>query len=364
MSDNYKIIQLTTEDIPRISIFLGNNKASAAKNEDDWTHILEWMWLNNPSVSTSTKLGWGLEDVNGRIKGIIGNIPVKYKILNEEKSAIWGTSWYVSEDAKAFSLKMYTQFTRQSEIIFSNTQTPRVEIVMRKLGFKELPVEWFKSAYIFPLTIFTEFFLRNSINGMNVKKIGLSLFGLFTRTAQQIICKSYNNSEIAKGIVLEKIDRFPSETDQWFEEYSRDKDFIFIRNKKNYQWLFCQTISQERYLKYIVKYKQKTYGFLIFRKRKIKGFNFVEIIDEALLPLEEKVHRQLILKIISTLRQDDINYNFLIIRSNMRKSIQFFQWLGGVKYNRDTTGYFKPSLVKNHHLLPLITSIDGDSLFF
>src|SRR5258708_9934109 len=133
---DFKIIQVATNDIPRLSNFLATS--SGISDETGWKNILEWMWLYNPSVAEGTKFGWALEDDNNDIKGFIGNVPVQYSVSGNIQPGIWGTSWYVDEKAKDLSLKMYLQFTKQREMILSNTQTPRVEVVMKKLGFIEL----------------------------------------------------------------------------------------------------------------------------------------------------------------------------------------------------------------------------------
>jgi hypothetical protein len=364
MSDKFKIIQVTIDDIPRLCRFLGKNNTSGVRNEKDWRQILEWMWMHNPSVTIETKLGWALEDIDGIINGFIGNVPVMYRILNEESPVIWGTSWYVSEEAKALSLKMYIRFTQQSEIIFSNTQSPRVEVVMKKIGFTELTEQWFNGAYIFSLSVFSKPFLLNSFKGLALKKIGLGFLGILGRLAQALLCTLSFKRKFAKELKIEKIDDFSKETDEWFEAFSSDKDCIFIRSQKNYEWLFCRPESQGRFLKYKVEYQQKNHGFLVFKKIYIKDFNFLEIIDEALLPLPEKTYRQLLLKIISNLRKEAGDTHFLILRSNMERSMHFFKLLGGVKYNKYPKGYIKIPLLKPTLVRPLITSIDGDSLFF
>jgi hypothetical protein len=362
MDNTFKIIQVTTADTPRLSRFL--SVQSGINSEIEWKNILEWMWVHNPSVKENTKLGWGLEDTAGNISGFIGNVPVQYVVSGTIQAGIWGTSWYVAEKAKDMSLKMYIHFTRQPEMIVSNTQTPRAEIVMKKLGFKEMSVQWFAGAYVFPLSVFSETFFRNSIAGLSVKKLGLALFGIATKIPQALLFLLYNRKNFAKEISLEKIDRFPGTTDQWFDEFKNTTDFTFARDQKTYEWLFCHPASRNDFLKYQVLYQNKLQGFLIFKARTIKGFHYIEIIDEALLPLPHKTRKQILLKTIFTLYRQAGTNHFLLLRSNMKNSTGFFSSLGGIKYNRGEKGYIKSSSAKPAANASIITSIDGDNLFF
>jgi hypothetical protein len=362
VSNTFNIIQVNTTDIPRLSVFLGQH--ATIKKENEWKNILEWIWVYNPSVQQGTQLGWALEDMSGSICGFIGNVPVQYAAYGKEEPAIWGTSWYVAEKAKDFGLKMYIHFTRQTEMIFSNTQTPRVEVVMKKLGFKEMPVQWFTGAYFFPLHVFTTGFFRNMIAGFSIKKAALGFLAMIMKVLQAPFFVLYNRKSFAKDIQIEKIDTFLAATDQWFNEFIKETDLTCVRDQNRYNWLFSHPVSAGDFFKYQVFYKDKLQGFLIYKKRVLKNFSYIEIIDEALLPLPDDIKRKIILKAFFTLYKEAGECNFLLLRSNMKNSAGFFKSLLGIRYPIGEKGYIKSAFVKPGTGKPVITSIDGDNLFF
>jgi hypothetical protein len=362
ISSPFKIIQVNTGDIERLSVFLAAN--AGERTELEWKQILQWMWQHNPSVTKETQLGWALENDSGKIGGFIGNVPVQYKIQGNTQNAIWGTSWYVDEKAKDLSLKMYIPFTRQKEMIFSNTQTPRVEVIMKKLGFTEMPVHWFKGAFVFPLSIFHAGFFRNMGEGLSIKKTGLAFLAMALKIPQAFVFLFYKRKNFATEITLEKIDTFPVELNNWFEAFSKRQETTFLRDTKNYEWLFCHNSTGHQFIKYQVIYQNKLQGFLIFKKRSVKNIPYIEIIDEALLPLSLKIQKRIILKAMFSLYKENSAAAFLILRSNMRNSTRFFRLLGGVGFNRGEKGYIKSTFVKPVAEHSTITSIDGDNLFF
>ncbi|MEO8172119.1 MAG: hypothetical protein ABI581_03515, partial [Sediminibacterium sp.] len=281
MSDAYKIIPVTIDDSKRLSVFLSTHTQHFC-DRTRWNDILEWMWKANPFVEADTKLGWAIEDGNQSICGFIGNVPVKYSVAGELLPAVFGTSWYVDEKAKDLALKLYINFTRQKEMIFSNTQTPRVEVVMQKMGFKEIPANWYTSAYVLPLHVFNRAFFKNIFIEPSFKKLGVGLFGTGIRLLK--LFSTGSGKDFGEEVLIQKIDEFPSNTDEWFSGFANEQDCTLLRDKKTYSWLFCQAQSENLFLKYQVSYKGLLQGFLIFKRKSLKGFNYIEIVDEALLP--------------------------------------------------------------------------------
>lgn len=334
-------------------------------DEKKWNDTLKWMWKLNPSISyEEKKYGWAIENERGKIYGFIGNIPVEYLYHGTAHSAIWGTSWYVDEEVREIGLRLYINFIQQKKILLSNSQTGKVEIVMMKLGFKKIPSEWFKKSYLFPLKIFTRELFKTALTDTSFKKVALALLGMLLKIPQSVLFLLCNNRSFAKDIELKKIDTFPDHTDVWFEEFKKHNDCTLIRNKEVYNWLFCTPYSEKSFLKFEVTYRNKIQGYLIYKIRTIKDFKFIEIIDEALLPLSAKVKRKLIMKSIFNLYAVANNESFLILNSNMEKSTGFFRGIAGIGINKIGTGFVKSPFGMPDSERSLFTSIDGDSVFF
>lgn len=363
MSNTFRIIHTSTDDIPRLSAFLSKHTPDIC-GEVEWNNVLKRFWISNPSVTQDSKLGWALEDESKNIRGFIGNIPVQYTMKNNICPAIWGTSWYVDEEAKDLALKLYINFTRQTEAILSNTQTERVEVVMKKIGFKELPVEWCKGVFVFPLTIYNKQFFSAVFNRPSIKKTGLALFGMVMKIPQLFVYLFIRLKPGDTSIRVERINEFPASADSWFEEFKSDQDLTLVRNKKTYDWLFCQPGKQDEFIKHHIFYQGQSQGFLVYMTRQLKGFHYLEIVDEALLPLPDKIKKQIFLKSVFTLYRESRDANFILLRSNMNKMVSFWYSLLGVRIRKNEKTYLKSGSVNPDINRSTITSVDGDYIFF
>jgi hypothetical protein len=363
MSNTFRIIQTSIDDIPRLSVFLAKHTPGICDNVE-WTNVLKKIWISNPFITQNSKFGWALEDETKNIRGFIGNIPIQYVWENIVYPAIWGTSWYVDDEAKDLALKLYINFTRQSEPILSNTQTERVEVVMKKIGFRKLPVEWCKGVFIFPLNIFNKHFFSALLTRPSIKKTALALFGMIMKIPQLFVYFFIRLKPLDKNIRVEEINVFPESTDSWFEEFKTHQDFTLVRNKKMYDWLFCQPGKQNEFIRHHVFYQDRSQGFLVYMMRQLKEFRYIEIVDEALLPLPDKIKKQVLLKSIFSLHRESRRGNFILLRSNIAGSTSFWQSLLGVRIRKNEKTYIKSASVKPDINRSTITSVDGDYVFF
>jgi hypothetical protein len=363
MSNTFRIIHTSIADIPRLSVFLAKHTPGIC-DKMEWENALSRFWISNPSITQDSKFGWALEDESEKIRGFIGNIPVQYVSKNIFCPAIWGTSWYVDEEAKDLALKLYINFTRQPEPILSNTQTERVEVIMKKIGFKELPVEWCKGVFAFPLNIYNKHFFSTVITRPSIKKTALALSGMLMKIPQLFVYLFIRLRSFDKSIRIEKVSEFPESTDNWFEEFRTHQDFTLVRNKKTYDWLFCQPGKEDEFIKHQVFYKGLSQGFLVYMMRQLKGFHYIEIVDEALLPLPDQIKKQVLLKSVFALYRESRKTNFILLRSNMNKNDSFWRSLLGIRIRKNEKTYIKSVSVKPDVNKSTITSVDGDYVFF
>jgi hypothetical protein len=364
MNNSFRIIKLSLTDITRVSVFLSKT-AGGGRTETEWNGILEWMWVANPiAPDKDNKYGWGIEDEMGVIYGFIGTIPLQYTYRGTIYPALWGTSWYVADIVKELSLQLYINFARQPEWLFSNSQTPGVEIIMQKLGFKKIDLPWFEGAFIFPLKIFTGSFFRNALSGRSVKRVAFAVFGMAIKIPQSILFLFSGHKNIAKEISIQRISAFPENTDDWFAEFSKTANHTLVRSRSVYQWLFCNPDTADDFLKFEVVRNNVTLGFLIFKKFTIKGFRFIEIIDEALLPVTDKMRKKILVFSYFKIYEAVQDNCFLLLRSNMSGSNGFFKSLGGFGFNKIGRGFIRSSFTKADLSQATFTSIDGDRLFF
>ena len=364
LTGTFRITRISAADIPRLSVFLATH-TKGRYDEAAWEKIFDWMWLSNPYAKIDeANFGWGIEDAAQNIKGFIGNIPVQYTSATEVYPAIWGSSWYVDEIAKDLSLKMYINFIRQTEILLSNSQTDRVEIVMKKMGFEELPVEWYTGRYIFPLHILNIEFIAKMFSEFSVKKIAACLVGMICKIPQAFIFLLYNRNSYATDILITKINSFPNNTDAWFDEFKQTQECTLIRNRQTLEWLFCHPGSENDFAVCQVSYENKLQGFLVYKRRTIKEISYWELMDEALLSLPDSIKKQIILKTLFTLYKETRNINFVLLRSNLANSSGFFKRLFGISISKGEKGYIKSVKIKPAITRSTFTSVDGDMVFF
>ncbi len=123
----------------------------------------KYLWLGNPSYTRQCPLGWVME-VDDKLVGYFGNIPLAYELEGQQVRAASGRGWAVDQDYRSFSLYLLHAFFSQSEtdLLLNTTANVRGEAAFCSLGGVPAPNEINQESafWITDATGFSELFLR------------------------------------------------------------------------------------------------------------------------------------------------------------------------------------------------------------
>lgn len=362
---DFSITHIVAADIPRVSQYL-ETKSGGVYTKQDWMRILEWIWINNPNVETSTILGWLITDGNDTIHGVLGNIAAKCVVDGVVHPSYWATSWFVDEDARKHSLELFMNYVKQGGLLMSNTPNPSVETMLVKaFKYKRADSPWFTGSFLFPVKPLKDFFSARKNNAPLLKRAALTAASVLLKIPQAFVFFKGRANKTFRGISVACVDNFSSETDEWFEAFSRQHRFAMNRSAAMYRWIFLDRSNRSSFKPFEIRHAGKILGYLVFKTKynATSGFHYMELVDEALLPMDDALLRQVIIKTYYKANLHASHETFLIMRSNNEKVKQVLRGLFGIAVNKVEKTYYKQSFLKTDEQ-PFLTSLDGDSIFF
>jgi hypothetical protein len=364
MIETLSVINISTSDIPAAADYFAE-QTKGIYNREAWEKILEWVWIDNPNISSpDTITGWALVNESGVIKGLLGQIPVTYSFYGELRSSSWVTSWYVDEEVRTRSMELFMRFLKQPGILMNNTPIPSVENLITKLfKFKRAESGWFVTSYLFPLNVAGSFFRYDRKAGWSKRRMAILFMGAVLKIPQQIMFLANAINPAPSGLSVKEVDIPAADTDQWFNAYSRNIACTFNRSGANYRWLFRQPGFAHLFTVFEIRYQGALQGYLVFKTRHADNFSYIELIDEAVLTLPRMLMKKIILQIYKQLNRKADRQSLLIMRSNNDQFRAVFRSMAGVPVKKVEKSYYKTNLLKPDDQ-PLLTSVDGDSLFF
>jgi hypothetical protein len=119
------------------------------KNPEEWKHL----WMNNPvypQLEKSWPLGWVLEDLNRKIVGYLGNIPLTYEFQGRKLLAATSHAWVVDSEYRSYSILLLDYFFAQTNVDLYLTTTLNVAAHEGFQFFKPSPVpvgDWDRSRF-------------------------------------------------------------------------------------------------------------------------------------------------------------------------------------------------------------------------
>ena len=360
----YRIIEVGISDSKRVAAFLSTMVSGWDLNF--CIRLLNQIWENNPFyAAVGAPGGWAIENAQGEIAGFIGNIPVLYMQGNQQQKAVFGTSWYVTENAREWSLKMYLPFTRQPLMIWSNTQTPAVEVVMQKMGFRSVPAQWHQKKFAMAGSVFNKAVRKACFSDFTLKKSALWLLA-FGQQIRQIYYQLFDKKTTLQDVfTVQRITAFPADTDDWSLRFHTQNQLTLLRNRVSLQWLFNNEMNREAFRIYEVRKTDGSLtGFIIYKQRLLKGIPYLDIVDECLLPMTADEATCLLHMASKKIIRDNPDVCFFLMRSNLRDAFPFFKRLGAATVATGEKGYCKTNGAHPDKQPAVCTSVDGDAVFF
>jgi hypothetical protein len=168
-----------------------------------------------------------------------------------------------------------------------------------------------------------------------------------------------------KGLSVERVHDFTQATDIWFKEFAAQHHCVLNRSAAMYRWIFCHEPQKKNFAVFQVSYNNQVQGYFAFKTKYNagSGFKYMELIDEAILPVPEKIRKAITLKVYYEVNKIAENESFLLMRSNNENIRSAFRkWLAIPVRKVEKTTYRETFLKPGE--TPFLTSLDGDSIFF
>jgi hypothetical protein len=363
--DNLSIKHIVPADIPRVAHYL-EIKSGGVYSENDWSRILQWIWISNPNIEAETILGWIIIDDEENIHGVLGNIAAKCLVNGIPQKSYWATSWFVDEDARTRSLELFMNYVKQGGVLMSNTPNASVEkMLVKAFKYQRADSLWFHGSFLFPLHPLKDYLQKGNTNASLVKRTAVMGVSLLLKIPQAFVFLRHGSNKIFQQLSAEPVQHFSEGTDEWFKEFSSHQHCTLIRSSAMYQWIFLDPNNKAAFSAFEIKYHGKILGYMVFKTKynATTGFHYMELVDEALLPVADDVMKQVIAKTYYAANKNAGRSTILIMRSNHEKAREAMRKLLGIPVKKVEKTYFKQSLLKPGDQ-PFLTSLDGDSIFF
>lgn len=357
--EKFVIEEIEKGDIGQVAVYLATQSAGIY-DEASWTRILEKIWVSNPFLQPGKPLGWKIVDEEKNIRGVLGNIPVQVQTQGVIKDSFWATSWFVDEAARSLSLQLFLLYVKQGGLLMSNTPNENVEkLLVRLLKYKRAESPWFSGSYMLPVKPLAGFFGPGKESAISLRKTAVFISATLLKLPQAIHFLRIRSGKVYGEITIKQVQHFSENTDTWYEEFSRSQICSLRRSAQLYHWLFADPAFRV----FEVSYQHKIQGYLVSKTKQNKDFSYIELIDEALLPLPEQVQKAILQKTCYTILQTATNESVLLMRSNSESARQCLKSMWAIPVRKVEKTYYKENFLASGET-PFLTSLDGDNVFF
>jgi hypothetical protein len=345
-----------------VATFLSSMNA-ANLTKEAWLEKFAFFWENNPYYDSEVHYrGWILTDEQGIVYGFLGNIPAHYVRQGETEICFWATTWFVSEDTRRHSLKLFSQFKAQKGVLFDTTPTPIVEAILKSSKFTSLDAPWMETNYIKP--IHTQAVATYIANKSKFLKWFAHPFALCVCWLSSIKAFGWAKGEFVGSTKIKEISEPPSDIDIWWEAFQAKTHFTVVRDSMAMNWLFFDSSILCKRKAFEIRHDDNLIGFAIIKIEKHLGYLRAELVDLACLDISENVLRAMIDYIIRFLRSQEqrvIDLKFHAFSELMQDTLSRS---GFWKVSGNSRFYFKDPLGELGVGQVYGTALDGDRSMF
>jgi hypothetical protein len=142
--------EVTDEDIIPLAEFLPTGPHFKNTTKEMWLRRFEIWWNTNPAYTDRFPKGWVLEN-DSSIAGFIGNLPVKFLLCGEIKTAAAAVSWYVDPSVRGlYSLRLFNEYQKQNgaSLLLFNSDDETLIPIITKNRYKAYFVPKFQKKYL------------------------------------------------------------------------------------------------------------------------------------------------------------------------------------------------------------------------
>lgn len=353
------IEEIDKSEIDQVAVYLAT-RSEGVYDRASWTKTLKKIWVNNPFLRPGMPLGWKIIDQEKQIRGILGSIPVQIRVKGVDRDSFWATSWFVDEAARSLSLQLFLLYVKQGGLLMSNTPNAQVEkLLVKLLRYKRAVSPWFSGSYILPVKPLAGLLRAGITAGISPRKLVVFVSALALKLPQIIHFMRMRAGKLYKEVSVTQVHTFQVATDDWYRQFAALQTCSLNRSACMYTWLFADPAFRV----FEVCYQNKIQGYLVSKTKQNKDFSYIELIDEALLPLPEPVQNAIVDKTCYTLLKTATKESILVMRSNSESVRKHLKNRWAVPLRKVEKTYYKENFLAAGEI-PFLTSLDGDSVFF
>jgi hypothetical protein len=246
--------EVAEKDLVVLAEYLPRQLPFKNTTKETWVRRFQIWWALNPAFVSHLPRGWVLEKETSLV-GFIGNIPVKFLISGEEKTAVAAVTWYVDPSVRGLiSIRLLNEFLNQKSVslFLFNTDNKDLMKILFKNKFKEYILPLFQTEYFYILdkkklgTIFNEFIFIERFSNV------ASIWGIVKRSGLLMRAYFYQKPVVRLGALQEKeyVTSLCTSCDDSFlriwEPVLQNCDITLSRDTKTLNWIYFSSIKPDQ----------------------------------------------------------------------------------------------------------------------
>jgi hypothetical protein len=249
------IREVEDKDIIPLAEFLPTGIPLKNTTKEIWLSRFNIWWSENPAYTDIFPKGWILEN-DSTIVGFLGNIPVKFLLCGEIKTAVAAVSWYVDPSVRGLSsLRLFNEYHNQkhASLYLFNADNIDVMKIAIKNKYKEYIVPHFQTKYLYIINrtkvdyslmnyILRKYLFCGSIPRLNEVPAFISRFWLllcaYVYQKPVVHMSALPDDEYATSLCTSCDDSFV----RIWEPHLKACDITLSRDTKTLNWIYFSSI--------------------------------------------------------------------------------------------------------------------------
>jgi hypothetical protein len=239
------------KDIVPLAEFLSAGLPFKTTTKETWLRRFRIWWMKNPASMPEIPKGWVIDDET-KIVGFLGNIPVKFFVCGEIKTAVAAVTWYVDPSVRGlFSVRLFNEYLKQksASLFLFNTDRNDLVKILFKNKFKEYILPRSQTEYLYIIDrmnvdlIVREFLFINEFPRLH------ELLGFFTRFGMLMRAYPFQKPPAREGDLpaREYTSSLCTVCDDSFfriwEPYLNSCDVTLSRDTDTLNWIYFSSIE-------------------------------------------------------------------------------------------------------------------------
>ena len=340
--------EVAEKDIIPLAEFLPTGLPFKYTTKKIWLRRFQIWWTQNPAFMSQILKGWILEN-DAKLVGFIGNIPVKFLMCGEIKTAVAAVSWYVDPSIRGLpSLMLFNEYLKQknASLFLFNSDNKNLLNILIKNKFKEYFVPRFQKKYFYILNrtkveyILREFLFSGSFPRLNEVSVCMTRLGL-------LMCAYLYQKPVGALPEKEYTTSFCTFCDDAFSRIWEPSlnlcDVTLSRDTKTLNWIYFSSIEPNK--RVVIQCRRSPdnslAGYMVFdivRKKTSDGAK-MELMDLCLENHDPQVLASLLAFAIEIGKQ--YNAALLEVWADSQETDMFFQRIFTLRMGAQQQNFFR-----------------------